>query len=88
MLNFDDVLAHGPSNPSLVKDEEGDPDRPIFSLISGRYRHAKRFGGELVQHLFPPFLGPKYYRKRWGVCTAAIIVGCCSQRPRWHGRDV
>ena len=51
MLDFDEVLAHGPSNPSLDKDEDGDPDRPMFSLITGGYRHAKRYGGELVQHL-------------------------------------
>jgi hypothetical protein len=23
----------------------------MFSLITGGYRHAKRYGGELVQHL-------------------------------------
>ena len=51
MLDFDEVLSHGPSNPSLDKDEEDDPDRPMFSLITGGYRHAKRYGGELVQHL-------------------------------------
>jgi diphthamide biosynthesis protein 2 len=50
VLDFDEVLAHGPPNPPSDKDEEGDPDRPMFSLITGRYRHAKRYGGELLQH--------------------------------------
>jgi len=44
MLDFDDVLARGASKPSSDQDEEGDPDRPVFSLITGRYRHAKRYG--------------------------------------------
>ena len=58
MLDFDEVLARGPSKPLSDKDEdveEGDPDRPMFSLITGKYRHAKRYGGELLEHhfLFP-----------------------------------
>jgi hypothetical protein len=54
VLDFEEVLARGPSKPSSDKDddiEEGDPDRPIFSLVTGKYRHAKRYGGELLEHL-------------------------------------
>jgi hypothetical protein len=50
VLDFDEVLARGASKPSSDQDEEGDPDRPTFSLITGRYRHAKRYGGELLYH--------------------------------------
>jgi hypothetical protein len=57
VLDFDEVLARGDSKPSLDQDEEGDPDRPIFSLLTGKYRHAKRYGGELQHHiLFYPFM--------------------------------
>jgi hypothetical protein len=55
VLDFDEVLARGASKPPSDKDEEADPDRPMFSLISGRYRHAKRYGGELFYHV-PPSL--------------------------------
>ena len=51
VLDFEEVLARGPFKPSSDKDddiEEGDPDRPIFSLVTGKYRHAKRYGGELL----------------------------------------
>jgi diphthamide biosynthesis protein 2 len=50
VLDFDKVLAHGASKPSSDQDEEGDPDRPMFSLITGRYRHAKRYGGEQLHY--------------------------------------
>lgn len=26
---------------------EEDADKPMFSLMTGKYRHAKRYGGEL-----------------------------------------
>jgi diphthamide biosynthesis protein 2 len=26
-------------------DDENDPDRPVFSLITGTYRQAKQYGG-------------------------------------------
>lgn len=26
------------------EDPEEDPDRPMFSLVTGKYRHAKRYG--------------------------------------------
>ena len=51
VLDFEEVLARGPSKPSSDKNddiEEGDPDRPMFSLVTGKYRHAKRYGGELL----------------------------------------
>lgn len=48
VLDFDEVIGRGPSKPSSDKDEEGDPDRPMFSLITGKFRHAKRYGGELL----------------------------------------
>ncbi|KAI9439278.1 diphthamide biosynthesis protein [Lactarius indigo] len=45
MLDFDRVLAREPSKRSSDdEDEDGDPDRPVFSLITGKYRHAKRYG--------------------------------------------
>lgn len=25
--------------------DEDDPDQPVFSLVTGTYRHAKRYGG-------------------------------------------
>lgn len=59
VLDFDEVLARGPSKPLSDKDEEveeGDPDRPIFSLITGKYRHAKRYGGEILGASFFCFL--------------------------------
>jgi hypothetical protein len=51
VLDFDEVLARGAPKPSSDQDEEGDPDSPMFSLITGRYRHAKRYGGELLYRL-------------------------------------
>ena len=52
MLDFDVVLAHGAAKPSSDQDEEGDPDRPMFSLMTGKYRHAKHYGGELLMSPF------------------------------------
>jgi diphthamide biosynthesis protein 2 len=49
VLDFDEVLARGPPKPSSdeVSDEdEDDSERPVFSLATGKYRHAKRYGGE------------------------------------------
>ncbi|KAH9017780.1 diphthamide biosynthesis protein, partial [Lactarius deliciosus] len=42
VLDFDQVLAREP--PKHDEDEDGDPDRPAFSLVTGKYRHAKRYG--------------------------------------------
>ena len=36
------VNADAPGNP---EEEPEDPDQPVFSLVSGKYRHAKRYGG-------------------------------------------
>ena len=47
MLDFEEVLTRGPPVPSPDDNEEVDTDRPEFSLVTGRYRHAKRYGGEL-----------------------------------------
>ncbi|KAF8500350.1 diphthamide biosynthesis protein [Russula emetica] len=46
VLDFDEVLVRGASKPSSDQVEEDDPDRPMFSLITGRYRHAKRYGDQ------------------------------------------
>jgi len=41
-----------------LKDKEGeneekaDPDRPIFSLVTGKYRHAKKYGEGLNSFSF------------------------------------
>jgi len=45
VLDFDEVLTRGsPRSSPDNEDEESDPDRPLFSLVTGRYRHAKRYG--------------------------------------------
>jgi diphthamide biosynthesis protein 2 len=47
VLDFDEVLTRGPPKSSSDDvDEDDDPDRPVFSLVTGKYRHAKRYGGE------------------------------------------
>jgi diphthamide biosynthesis protein 2 len=47
VLDFDQVLAREPrQHPRDEGDEGGDLDRPVFSLVTGKYRHAKRYGGE------------------------------------------
>ena len=42
-----------PPVPSLDNDEEAGPDRPVFSLVTGRYRHAKRCGGGQLWYYCP-----------------------------------
>ncbi|KAI9461404.1 diphthamide biosynthesis protein [Russula earlei] len=44
VLNLEEVLTRRPPEPSLEEDEEEDLDRPVFSLVTGRYRQAKRYG--------------------------------------------
>jgi diphthamide biosynthesis protein 2 len=58
VLDFDEVLTRGPPVPSLDDDEEVDSDRPVFSLVTGRYRHAKRYGGRKLSYfrLWPFFV--------------------------------
>jgi diphthamide biosynthesis protein 2 len=55
MLDFEEVLTRGPPVPSPDDNEEADTDRPEFSLVTGRYRHAKRYGGELPYALSSVF---------------------------------
>ncbi|KAI0248536.1 diphthamide biosynthesis protein [Lactifluus subvellereus] len=45
VLDFGEVLTRGAPKPSSFEDDD-DPDSPVFSLITGKYRHAKRYGGE------------------------------------------
>ncbi|KAF9005199.1 putative diphthamide synthesis protein-domain-containing protein [Cyathus striatus] len=44
VLDFGKVIAESREEDGEEKEEE-DPDQPIFSLITGTYRHAKRYGG-------------------------------------------
>jgi diphthamide biosynthesis protein 2 len=57
VLDFDRVIAEGKANDgdehgegdegnSSVESEERDLDQPQFSLISGKYRYARRYGAE------------------------------------------
>lgn len=61
MLDFDSVLTRGPPVPSSDNDEESDPDRPVFSLATGRYRHAKRYGGGKLSYSLPILILFKLY---------------------------
>lgn len=52
ILDFGKLLAEADANPlndaSNRKDEDlsdNDPDQPVFSLVTGTYRHHKRYGG-------------------------------------------
>jgi len=49
-FDFIELLENVPSaediEPAEAHDGEDDADRPMFSLVTGTYRHAKRFGGE------------------------------------------
>ncbi|KAI0631510.1 diphthamide biosynthesis protein [Trametes polyzona] len=51
VLDFDQLLReHQEGNenadvPADKEDEQEDLDQPVFSLVSGKYRHAKRYGG-------------------------------------------
>ncbi|KAG8706963.1 Diphthamide biosynthesis protein 2 [Ceratobasidium sp. 394] len=49
ILDFDRILKGREGQEDLVREQEAnleddDPDRPTFSLITGTYRHAKRYG--------------------------------------------
>ncbi|KAF8632476.1 hypothetical protein AX15_001875 [Amanita polypyramis BW_CC] len=54
VLDFDQLLAEyedakedlANTNDADEDDGEEDPDRPMFSLITGKYRHAKRYGAK------------------------------------------
>jgi diphthamide biosynthesis protein 2 len=44
VLNFDHVLMQESCQHSWDKeDEDGDPDQTVFSLVMGKYRHAKHY---------------------------------------------
>ena len=48
-LYTDHSLDCGAERAEKVADEDNeavDPDQPVFSLISGTYRHARRYGGK------------------------------------------
>ncbi|TFK35796.1 putative diphthamide synthesis protein-domain-containing protein [Crucibulum laeve] len=42
----DDDADEEPKENEEEEEEEEDPDQPVFSLITGTYRHAKRYGGK------------------------------------------
>ncbi|KAG8695187.1 Diphthamide biosynthesis protein 2 [Ceratobasidium sp. 395] len=48
VLDFDRILKGRESQGAVIPEKElnseDDPDRPAFSLITGTYRHAKRYG--------------------------------------------
>ncbi|KAF8876050.1 putative diphthamide synthesis protein-domain-containing protein [Infundibulicybe gibba] len=45
VLDFDRLLADPPMGGEGADSKgEGDPEQPVFSLITGTYRHAKRYG--------------------------------------------
>jgi len=46
VLDFEQVLARRepPQHEDGEDVEDGDIDRPAFSLVTGKYRHAKRYG--------------------------------------------
>ncbi|ESK91334.1 diphthamide biosynthesis [Moniliophthora roreri MCA 2997] len=47
VLDFEQLLAES-QNPRAPqkRNEEEDDDHPVFSLVTGKYRHAKRYGGQ------------------------------------------
>jgi diphthamide biosynthesis protein 2 len=70
VLDFERLLAdaseklsnpcdlHPTNDESLETGQETDPDQPVFSLISGTYRQAKRYGnGKEQNHGVAPYDG-------------------------------
>jgi len=51
VLDFEKILAGNPPQESTGEDRDPnqDPDQPVFSLVTGKYRHAKRYGGMTEQ---------------------------------------
>ncbi|KAK7039454.1 2-(3-amino-3-carboxypropyl)histidine synthase subunit 2 [Favolaschia claudopus] len=45
VLDFEKLLAEADDAPATPPDSDDDPDQPVFSLITGKYRHAKQYGG-------------------------------------------
>ncbi|KAF7328851.1 2-(3-amino-3-carboxypropyl)histidine synthase subunit 2 [Mycena venus] len=57
VLDFDKLLAESAGDDAPPPDSDDDADQPVFSLITGTYRHAKRFGadaGKGKETLDPP----------------------------------
>ncbi|KAJ3522004.1 hypothetical protein NMY22_g12071 [Coprinellus aureogranulatus] len=56
ILEFDQILRESGSISAVDEEKVGeedegqlsdqDPDQPVFSLVTGKYRHAKRYGGK------------------------------------------
>lgn len=48
VLDFEKILAGNSENDigTPTEDNGGDPDQPTFSLVTGKYRQAKRYGAE------------------------------------------
>ncbi|KAF8547442.1 diphthamide biosynthesis protein [Imleria badia] len=44
VLDFRRLLAEHDSPHDIANEEDRDPDQPTFSLVTGKYRHARRFG--------------------------------------------
>ncbi|KIJ50390.1 hypothetical protein M422DRAFT_204294 [Sphaerobolus stellatus SS14] len=46
ILDFEHVMeqTHASIEEEGKSDDENDPDRPIFSLVTGKYRHSKKYG--------------------------------------------
>jgi|SRR5712671_6783647 len=75
VLDFDEVLTRGSPRPSPdVEEGEDDPDRPIFSLVTGRYRHAKRYGGGSCSDLNLFLAEILQHRGRSETCTNVTIL--------------
>ena len=50
VLDFEELLAHSRESNGRVdhpNDSEEDPDQPIFSTITGKYRQRKQYGSKL-----------------------------------------
>ncbi|KAJ7119648.1 putative diphthamide synthesis protein-domain-containing protein [Mycena epipterygia] len=45
VLDFEKLLSESGAEAADSPPDSDDPDQPVFSLITGKYRHAKRFGG-------------------------------------------
>ena len=89
VLDFDEVFTRAPPVPSPDDDEEADSDRPVFSLVTGTYRHAKRYGGEKLSYfrLWPFLLKKLRHRSRWDSCASIIVLRTYPQGSRWHSHD-
>ncbi|KAI0315496.1 putative diphthamide synthesis protein-domain-containing protein [Amylostereum chailletii] len=48
ILDFEQLLSSSPGVKEETDEQNGDddPHRPIFSLVTGKYRHARRYGEE------------------------------------------